>query len=141
MNNMEQVIFLSQRQKESYPALVRDAISLIEVNFAFLYGIDELADQLEVTKPHLIRLFTAATGISPGQYLIHIRMYHARGMLLSGADTPLEIIAGACGYSNANYFCKAFKKQTGMPPSEYRKVFGSESQHSEPDPIIQKLYL
>ncbi|MDF2656224.1 MAG: AraC family transcriptional regulator [Bacillota bacterium] len=138
---MEQVIFLSQRQNEAYPSLVRDAISLIEANYAFLYGIDELADQLEVTKPHLIRLFTAGTGISPGQYLIHIRMYHARSMLLSGLDTPLEIIAGACGYSNANYFCKAFKKETGMPPSEYRKVFGSASKSVHPDPIIQKLYL
>ena len=60
---MEQVIFLSQRQNEAYPSLVRDAISLIEANYAFLYGFDELADQLEVTKPHLIRLFTAGTGI------------------------------------------------------------------------------
>lgn len=138
---MEQKIFLSELQNGNFPSLVADAIAIIEANYAFLYGIDDLADQLEVTKPHLIRLFTGATGISPGRYLIRIRMYHAQQMLLADGDTPLEIISGACGYSNANYFCKAFKKEIGMSPSEYKKAFGSDGGSSRPDPLIQKLYL
>lgn len=116
---MEQFQFLSMHEYSSYVPLVQDAISIIEYQYAYLYGIDELADRLEVTKHHLIRVFTAGTGISPGKYLSQVRMHYAKTMLLSSEDTPMEIIAGACGYSCANYFSKAFKKQTGLTPTEY----------------------
>jgi AraC-like DNA-binding protein len=138
---MEQFSFLSKKTDRRYSRLAWDAICLIEKEYAYLYGIDDLADRLEVSKHHLIRMFTADTGISPGKYLVQVRMHHAKIMLQSGEDTPLEIIAGACGYSCANYFSKAFKKQTGMTPSEYTKA-------SRPDPadvdtglLLEKLYL
>lgn len=136
---MNQADFLSKHDCSQYPHLVQDAVSLIEANYAYLYGIDELADQLEVTKHHLIRLFTACAGISPGQYLINIRMFHAKSLLRSCINTPLEIIAGACGYSCANYFSKAFKKNIGLTPTEY-----IQSQQNAPVSInenIHKFYL
>jgi len=133
--------FLSKLNYESYPSLVQDAVSLIETSFAYLYGIDDLADQMEVSKHHLIRVFSDAAGVSPGQYLIQVRIFHAKSMLQSGQDTPLEIIAGACGYSNANYFCKAFKKQTGQTPSEYAKSFREDPDGMQTDLFPQKLYL
>lgn len=105
--------------KTQYPDLVQDAIALIEAQYAYLYGIDELADLLEVTKHHLIRTFTASTGISPGKYLAEIRIRQAKRMLLSGENAPMEIIAGACGYSCGNYFSKVFKRHTGVTPSEF----------------------
>jgi AraC-like DNA-binding protein len=116
---MKQSELLSERDSSQYPELVQDAVSLIEAGYAYLYGIDDLADQLQVSKHHLIRLFTAAAGVSPGQYLIHVRMLHAKLLLQSQENTPLEIIAGACGYSCANYFTKAFKKHIGMTPTQY----------------------
>ena len=137
---MNQDVLLSRQAYEQYPSLVKDAISMIESDFGYLYGIDELSDQLEVTKYHLIRLFTFNTGISPGQYLIRVRMHHAKLLLQSGGDTPLEIIAGACGYSCANYFCKAFKKQIGMTPSEYIQTAQDNSLFSESE-NIEKFYL
>ena len=97
--------------------------------------------QLEVSKHHLIRMFTAGTGISPGKYLVHVRMHHAKIMLQSGEDTPLEIIAGACGYSCANYFSKAFKKQTGLTPSEYAKAFRQSTDEAKTDLQFGKIYL
>lgn len=138
---MDQVLFLSNHECNSYVPLVQDAIAIIEYEYAYLYGIDELADRLEVTKHHLIRMFTAATGISPGKYLVIVRIHHAKIMLQSGEDTTLEIIAGACGYSCANYFSKAFKKQTGLTPSEYAKAFRLSSDHAATDLLLRKLYL
>jgi transcriptional regulator GlxA family with amidase domain len=113
--------------KNKYPDLVQDAVSMIESQYAYLYGIDELADLLEVTKHHLIRVFTAGTGTSPGKYLADIRIFHAKYMLLSDEDAPMEIIAGACGYSCANYFSKVFKKHTGLTPSEYVRSARAEN--------------
>ncbi len=138
----EQILNLNLNQNRNlFPSLVRDAISLMEAEFAGLYGIDELAERLEVSKYHLIRVFSANTGISPGNYLIGLRISHAKRLLQSRGNTPLEIIAGACGYSCSNYFCKAFKKQTGMTPSEYAEAFRRESGDADTDLLLQKLYL
>lgn len=138
---MNQFEFLSDHECGKYSPLVQDAIAVIEYQYAYLYGIDELADRLEVTKHHLIRMFTAGTGISPGKYLVNVRMHHAKAMLQSCEGTPLEIIAGACGYSCANYFCKAFKKQTGLTPSEYATAFRQSTDHARTDLQFEKLYL
>ncbi|HWQ78504.1 MAG TPA: AraC family transcriptional regulator [Anaerovoracaceae bacterium] len=121
------------------PPLVRDAVSLMEAEFAYLYGIDELADRLEITKHHLIRVFSASTGISPGNYLTGVRMSHAKRLLQSCDGTPMEIIAGACGYSCGNYFSKVFKKHTGLTPTEYMKSAGGGG--LAPDGSIEKFYL
>ncbi len=133
--------FLSEQLNKKHPSLVRDAVLLIEAEFAYLYGVDKLAEQLEVSKHHLIRLFSAYTGISPGQYLSYVRISHAKRLLQSGEDTPIEIIAGACGYSCANYFSKAFKKQTGMTPSEYAIAYRSDAEAADADLLLGKLYL
>jgi transcriptional regulator GlxA family with amidase domain len=136
---MEQLQLLSVH-KQDYPPLVRDAVAMIETQYAYLYGIDELAALLEVTKHHLIRIFTANTGIPPGKYLADIRVFHAKSMLRSGEDAPLEIIAGACGYSCANYFCKVFKKHTGMTPTDYMKSV-QRNDAITVDEAIKKFYL
>jgi len=137
---MEPIRFLPKHEYSKYPPMVQDAVSMIEANYAYLYGVDELADRLEVSKHHLIRVFSACTGISPGKYLINVRMFHAKIMLQSFEDTPLEIIAGACGYSCANYFSKAFKKNTGQTPTEYIKSVQINTQLPM-DEYIKKFYL
>jgi len=136
---MEQFQLLSE-QKSEFPDLVQDAVSMIEAQYAYLYGIDELADLLEVTKHHLIRVFTAAAGTSPGKYLTEIRIFHAKKLLLSGEDAPMEIIAGACGYSCGNYFSKVFKKHVGLTPSEYIRT-AKASGISGSTEAMKKFYL
>jgi transcriptional regulator GlxA family with amidase domain len=137
---MEQTGFLTQQIHKKYPPLVKNAVSLIEAEYAYLYGIDELADRLEVTKHHLIRVFSSNTGISPGKYLIYVRMTHAKNMLQACAGTPIEIIAGACGYSCANYFSKVFKRQTGLSPTDYMKSVQENTGLPEEE-NIRKFYL
>lgn len=140
-NGLLQTGLLSERIDKSWPSLAKDTALLIEAEYPYLCGVDELADRLEVTKYHLIRIFSAVSGISPGKYLTEIRIAHAKKMLRVKSDTPLEIIAGACGYSCANYFSKAFKKQTGLTPSEYAKAFCSDSANADTGILPEELYL
>jgi AraC-type DNA-binding domain-containing proteins len=137
---MDEFIYLSKQTEKKYPPLVQDAIAVIEAEYSYIYGIDELSERLEVTKHHLIRMFTGAAGISPGRYLIDVRMAHAKFLLKSGKNTPLEIIAGACGYSCANYFSKVFKKHSGMTPTEFMKSAEASSECSQED-HLDKFYL
>ncbi len=48
-----------------YSALIDAAIGIINEDFAYLEGLDDLAERLEVSKPHLIRTFTREVGVSP----------------------------------------------------------------------------
>ena len=101
------------------PPLVADAVLAIRENYAGLYGVEELSDQLGVSKSHLVRVFSAAMGVGPGQYLTAVRIEAAKS-LLARRDYPLEVVASLCGFSGANYLCKVFKKHTGMTPAAFR---------------------
>jgi len=104
------------------PELTVRALSLMREHFAELYGVEELAQQLGVTKSHLVRSFSDAVGITPGCYLTKVRIAAAKSLLLY-RDYPLESVAGLCGFSSANYLCRVFKKETGMPPGAWRQRY------------------
>ena len=105
---------------QAYPQLVQDAMGIIHARYPFLSGIDELSDMLGISEPHFIRTFTAFTGISPGKYLTKVRI--ERSMLLF-CDPSLTVdnIANMVGFSDANYFCRVFRKSTGSTPGIFRK--------------------
>jgi AraC family transcriptional regulator len=62
----------------------------------------------------------AAIGRSPMKHLNHLRMQHARHLLLD-QDLTLDEVAEAVGYSTAFSFSKAFLAHTGTRPSTYRQ--------------------
>lgn len=103
---------------QPYPALIQHAIAIIQEDFAHLYGIEDLAQRLEVSPSHLIRKFSACMGISPGQYLTQVRIHFAKRLLRSDSIS-LEMVAACTGFSNASYFGKVFRRVTGMSPSAY----------------------
>lgn len=68
----------------------------------------------------LRRAFSKYFGISPGQYLIALRMNRALELLKENTHSVKEI-AFACGFTDEKYFSRAFKKRYGVPPSHFRK--------------------
>ena len=65
--------------------------------------------------------FRSIYGMSPYRYFIKLRMEEAERLLAKTSYTVTEI-AMRCGYENLFYFCNAFKKHSGMTPTEYRKM-------------------
>ncbi len=99
---------------------VKQALAIIEAEHATLESAGEIARRLHLSQEHLSRLFTAQTGRTLIQSLTHARMRHAAQLLLN-SDLTLEAIAVQCGYSNANYFGKAFKRAVGLAPAAFRQ--------------------
>ncbi len=121
-----------------WPPLVQRAVEHIRTGYGSLYGVEELADSLNVSKSHLVRVFHQTLGVTPGQYLTATRIEAARGLLARGHS--LEVVATLCGFSGANYLCKVFKKETGMSPAQFRRTV-QPAPHTLADTAEEKLFL
>ncbi len=83
-----------------------------------------LAALFDLSFSRFYELFTEATGISPGQYQLQLRLKHAQTQLVS-TDHPIKDIAESIGYADNHYFSRIFKKTFGMTPGNYRKYGGT----------------
>lgn len=89
-----------------------------------MISIDQLSEHVSLSKYHLIRRFSASTGLTPGAYLTRVRTEKAME-LLRGTSLSIEAIAQQIGYSSGSYFIKAFRSLTGLTPGDFRS--GGES--------------
>jgi transcriptional regulator GlxA family with amidase domain len=68
------------------------------------------------------RRFSAATGMSPLDYVHTLRIEEAKQMLEAG-DAPVEAIANEVGYEDAAFFARLFRRKVMLTPAQYRKRF------------------
>ncbi len=119
---------LNSSDKKSVVAskIIAQAVNLIKKNYSRNYGVEELAEDLGVSKSHLVREFYKYTGITPGKYLSNVRIEAVKQLLVE-SNLSLNVIAMKTGFSGDNYLCKAFKKATGETPVSYRtKILNSQ---------------
>lgn len=102
---------------------------LIDENFAQPITLEWLAAQAHISKYHLSHSFRWQYEISPIQYLNKRRLQEAE-YLLAHTTHSLSEIGNMIGFSSASYFSQAFKRHTGMSPSEYRAMKKPGSAHS-----------
>jgi len=82
--------------------------------------IGSLADYLGGSESHLRHRFRETTGLSLGRYLMHLRIVRAAEWL---HDPRLSItdIAYRSGYETPGNFSRAFQREMGLSPRQYRK--------------------
>ncbi len=80
-----------------------------------------LAKQSGVSEVYFRKRFKDTYGVSPHQYLLDIRIRHAKA-LLSEQATTVTVVSEACGFSSVYHFCRAFKQITGQTPTEFAKT-------------------
>ena len=109
---------VEQTRMESY---VDFALHYIHMNYQSPITVQELTKLLGVSQPYLFRIFKAATGKSPKQYLSDYRLLQARKLL---AETTLSIsqVAASVGYADPLAFSKFFSSRQGISPQGYRKM-------------------
>jgi AraC-like DNA-binding protein len=82
--------------------------------------VDDLARQAGLSRYHFTRLFAAQTGLPPAAWIVGQRVREA-AHLLRGTTLPLKDIAARCGFPNASYLGRVFRRHSGMPPASYRR--------------------
>ena len=81
---------------------------------------ETMAAQVGIGYSKFRKMFREYTGFSPGQYIAEMKMNRAKEMLQS-TEMSVKEIALSLGYEDYDYFTTAFKRHTGMRPSEYRE--------------------
>lgn len=93
-------------------------IDYIVHNFEHPITLDDIAGECYLSKYHLAHEFKRTMGMTVYQYITMRRIYRARQMLLSGIS-PGEV-AKRCGFLNYSAFFRAFKKEYGKSPKEFK---------------------
>jgi two-component system response regulator YesN len=99
--------------------LVKKACEMIEVNYSDNeFSMNVVARKLNISYGYLCTIFKKFTGENFTDFMIKVRMKHARRIIQEGSHKIYEI-ADLVGYASARYFALAFRKYYGMTPSEY----------------------
>ena len=88
-------------------------------------GNEALAKMTRLSASHLRFLFRNSFKMSLGNYVRKVRMDKAR-LLLRDPGLSVEEIAGRLGFGSVFSFSHCFKREEGLPPSEYRRQGGEE---------------
>lgn len=114
------VTYFSLLEQEQRQPALRLAKQYIEAHFAQDLSVADIAVAAGISESLLFRLFHNEEHSTPVDYLRRIRIRNAEQMLLVYRDRKISEVGAACGFSDAAYFCKVFKAETGMPPGVYR---------------------
>jgi len=83
--------------------------------------IDEMADNMGVSRFHLQRIFKEVFGSNIYETIKSIRLQKAANLLLTNKYSSISDITELCGYVSHSSFNKVFKDRFGMSPKEWRK--------------------
>lgn len=81
-------------------------------------SLDDVSNEINLSKYHFVRLFHRQFGITPHQYIVNCRVNQARVALESGRS--LSDVALDCGFSDLSHFNRRFKPIFGMTPHQYQ---------------------
>lgn len=91
-------------------------------------GLPQLAELAGVSPASLKKYFSQVYGVPISVYLRTMRMARAKE-LLSGTALRISDIADAVGYENQGKFGAAFRRETGVTPLEYRRLYRIDKNH------------
>jgi len=112
---------LSSTARENDNAeVIKRVIAYMEERLDANVSLDEIGDALHISKTRLKDLFKKSTGSTIMEYFAGMKIKQAKQLIRDETYNMTEI-SGMLGFSSVHYFSKAFKKTTGMSPTEYAR--------------------
>jgi AraC family transcriptional regulator len=118
--NLQQLL-PDERYRDERDSLMLYARRKLQEQARQSLSMKALADDCKLSPVQFTRLFKAAFGCSPSEYIRQLRLDHGKRLLMESALT-VDQIAQECGYDNGFYFSRVFSLHIGMSPSEYRRA-------------------
>jgi AraC-like DNA-binding protein len=106
--------------KPEYSDLVAKAVEAIHRNLNRPLSVQVLAQELGVSRSHLIRQFKRGTRMTPLRYLNQARVEKAKELLQYTTFNVSEV-SGQVGFKSIFHFSKVFRQISGRNPSEFKQ--------------------
>lgn len=87
--------------------------------------VEDIADALNLSSEHLIRLFHTEMQMTPYQYFMRLKVLTAAAVLIN-SDKSIADVADDLSFENQFHFSRVFKKCTGLTPSSYRIYYAQK---------------
>lgn len=98
---------------------IKKILVYVENNYGTNITLEELANSSNISPSTCLRLFNTVLGTTPIKYLLTFRLQKAMEELKRANGRTISEIAQSCGFSDASYFNRCFRKEYGKTPSEY----------------------
>ncbi|MEK3794361.1 AraC family transcriptional regulator [Paenibacillus sp. FSL R7-0204] len=113
----------NQRSFSQYTERMLPFIRFLEENYADpAFGLAQLSEYAGISSQRLNYLFKRTTGMSPYQYLIHLRVQKAKEYLINDKKLTVKAIASLVGFLDSSHFVYTFRKIEAMTPQNYRDL-------------------
>lgn len=106
---------------EETSAPIDRAVLYIQSRLGEQLSLGEIAAHVQLSPYHFTRIFKKATGYSPYEYLILLRINQAK-YLLKNSQLSIKEIGVKVGYNTEISFINAFSQKVGIPPGRFRKI-------------------
>lgn len=116
---------------------VKEIVSYINVNYAEKLSLDEIAEKFYSSKYYLAHSFKKQLGISIGNYIKEVRLFHSLRMLESTND-KIVTIALESGFPNVRSFNEAFKIRYKLTPVEFREERQIRAVQNRADGVVSQ---
>src|SRR5215469_1772970 len=83
-------------------------------------SLQALANESGYSRVHFVRMFRVATGYSPHNYLLNLKLERVQELLKNPAKSLIDI-ALDCGFSSHSHMTRLFRKMVGVTPTAYRR--------------------
>ena len=115
----ELIEYILQQHSNQNSFYASRAKQFINENYSRDISIQDIADQLHISRNHLCRVFKETNSSTLLNYITELRMEKAKELLLSGVLSVNEV-AEKVGFNNATYFIKKFKQNFGVTPYQFK---------------------
>ena len=110
---------VENNRSEKSESLIEKAESFINKNYMKDISLDDISRYCNISSYYFSKLFKQETGENYVEYLSRVRIENAKKML-SDSEASIKEISYSVGFSDPNYFSRAFKKYEGVSPTEYK---------------------
>ena len=106
--------------RDSENPLLEQVIAYIHGHYGEHLSLQDTARRFFVSPSTVEHLFTQKLGWSFYRYVTKRRIIEAQNQIAAGV--PIKTVSQVCGYTDYSNFYKAFTKEVGVPPSQYRSL-------------------
>lgn len=130
----------SHLQNDEKIKRIQHTVHYMEQHYYEDLSVEQLANMVGRVRWQYSQQFKTLTGQKPTDYLVHLRIKHAK-KLLCNSNEPLSKISRQIGFKDEYYFSRCFRKLTGKTPREYANIHLHTQQRTVIDSLGRKVHV